>query len=711
MTITKQIIAFTRGKLLATGKGQSESIERLENLQRLVDKMLHYGYALDSALLENLSLSDIQEVLADVIPLLQAQYHSGEKFKSLHAPGFDGTMSNDELMDLQEKIYSGEVNISEYINSHWYVADKGKDHEREVLSELTPDAFMKVPQSIMASGNSLQETTKAELVWFLKTYPDLSIPERIPFKETLCIVMSHRPDLKPRDINDILRYAFWVMGSDPCLPNVPKQIQENTWRRSSRVDNPEWRKLNSLGRSQRRHILSLINTIVDEKGLKSLIPDAKRFYGHWVLLSERLHSGDYKNVYPLALEFFNTLQTREKSKKYKTWESGMQKLYDEKKDLHEIAEYIAKRPGELVRRFDSLTRRARKDGQESDIMDIFLDTPGMKNKTLLELMTYYDKRRGAAPRFVSTKGSRQMYRLPYLEALPDEMLEFIQDILVRKVLLNIDSRITEKDLLGQNVYLDPGLKNMPVPRDMRSATTIIPPGTKFDIPEDIKVIRFFVHWIQKPGREEDLDLHAYLLSEDYKKEEQVGFNSSLRRQYASHSGDVLNRPGDCAEYIDIDISEALNLGWRYVVQDVCNFKGRGYTDLDSWLGFSYRDRVEGGNKNWKPCDQVVCERIKSTTSNIAAWVFDLKERKAILLDVDINSIPIPQGQRREPSIVQFFTAPQKFSTYDILQQTYISRGATVLSEKPASDSGIEYSEVLASDLVKDYTRVLEAIGE
>jgi hypothetical protein len=63
------------------------------------------------------------------------------------------------------------------------------------------------------------------LAWFLENYPELSIPERIPFKETMCIVAKHRPEYKIAEINDVLRYSLYLMGADPSLPHVPKKYK------------------------------------------------------------------------------------------------------------------------------------------------------------------------------------------------------------------------------------------------------------------------------------------------------------------------------------------------------------------------------------------------------------------------------------------------------------------------------------------------------
>lgn len=707
----RQLIAFKRDRLYTSlEKPEKMEGQRLKLLGALTNELLRYGYYLSPEVMLFLSEEDIKEVWEDVIPYLIDLYHSGEQFQCLY-PGFPDQvygMTDEELELNQRDIYDGLIPIDDFITSSaWYKKseiDSTSGNSRVMLKRMTNDEFMSIPQSIMSSGNSIQEWTKKELVYFLSTYPALPIPERIPFKETLCIVMAERKNYEARDINDLLRFALYTMGCDPCLPTVSKTTVDGYGRRH---DNPEWRNLKGLKRYQRREILERIDIMVAKKGLDYVIPEAKRFYGHWVLLNERLHSGDYKNVYPRAFNFFHALLTPAENKKYKTWNSKLQSLYDEKKPTIDITKYISSRPGELVRRFDSLLRRAQKEGIESDVMDVFLDTAGMNNKTLLELLSYYDKRGNDAPRFVSVPGSNRKYQLPSLSVYPKEVLEFIQDMIERKVLINIDERTKEKDMTGKLVYLDPELKNIPIPRDMRSAIDIIPPCTKFRIPEDKSVIRFFVHWIQK-GRSEDLDLHAYFVDSDLKEERNIGWNSGLRDEYSAHSGDVLNREGDCAEYVDVNIEKARTAGFRYVVMDVKNFKGRDFNSLPSWLGFAYRKDIKAGEEKWIPSNQEVCNKIIAKSDSIAAWLFDLEERTAMLLGVESNKIPIVNGSFNK-AVIKYFTSPQRFTTYEVVEQHYKSRGADVVNIKP--EDGTEYISVMAEDLVKDYTKVSEMIGE
>lgn len=164
-------------------------------------------------------------------------------------------------------------------------------------------------------------------------------------------------------------------------------------------------------------------------------------------------------------------------------------MYDTGKDILEIAKFISTHPGEFIRKFDSLLRRALEEGKESDIMDIFINTSGMKNKTLLEILSYYDIRdqSESTPRVVNIPG-KGLYILDGLKPINPGFLETIKDNIIRKIFLNIDSRITEKDLVNEIVYIDPEIKRIPIPKGMRNQNVSIPKGTRYKISGNI--VRF-----------------------------------------------------------------------------------------------------------------------------------------------------------------------------------------------------------------------------
>jgi hypothetical protein len=716
--MNKQLIAFTRKKVYVSNENPVEwNDERKARLITLTKELGELGYTLSPKAILLLSDEDMVEIHNTVVPLAAADLYPGKHWVPLY-PGFPEqviSLTEKELWENQRKIYET-LDYDKFLEENpWYT-----DKERKTISSVLPGKearelevlnesdVLSIFKSILASGNSITETTKEELCYLLDQYPDYKLPEEIPFKETLCIVMSHRPDYKPRTINDVLRYGLYLMGADPALLRVPKEIKETSWRYSSKVRNPEWRKLKAFPRSSRRALMGIIDTMVTEKSMEVVVPDAKRFYGHWLLLSERLHPGEFTKTYPKAAEFFAALKDNGIKKEYKTWYSMLQEKYNKAEDIVDIAKFIAKRPGELVRRFDSLIRRASREGKEYDIFNVFIDTDGMKNKTLTELLSYYDKRNSDAPRLISIKGERSKKCLTPLQPISQGLVDTIREFIERKILINIDKAVTEKDLTGKMVYIDPAIKNIPVPSGMRTNIGVIPVGTKIPI-GDKQFIRMFIHWVDQVGRE-DLDLHAYLYK-DEKTFRNVGWNTGLKSDDAVvHSGDVRHRSGDCSEFVDIDIKKALKQGWKYVVMDVCNYEGRNLDTLPNWLGYvTYDDVFPTRNVNWIPPKNVdFSKKIEVKDSSMAAWIFDIENRVAIFIGAGMNDMPVNKS-RQNQDLIKFYTVENSFTTYSILSQYYTSRGATIVNTIPEDETELEIL-IKTDDIINDYTKVLEILG-
>lgn len=722
--MNKQLIAFKRGKLLLTGtENLSLNVgdKRTELLLSFIQELKTCGYYLSEDIISRITEKEILEAHESILPWLSEKYHleQGTEFIPLY-PGFPQQViskTEAELILNAELVYSGKYD--EFIKTNpWYSETEKIDIKKnpgKLIKGMSEEEFNNIPKQITSSGFSITKDTKDDLVWLLENFPEIKVAERIPFKETLCIVMKYKENYEPRGINDILRYAFYEMGADPALIYVPKTIGVNSWR-SDKIENPEWRNLESLKRSTRRKLVKLIDELTEKLGLENVIPDAKRFYGHWLLLSERLHPGEYKK-FKNCIEFFSTLKSKESrtDDRYRTWESKVQKMYDEKKPITEIAKFISTHPGEFTRKFDSLLRRAGENNEEPDIMDIFIGIEGIKNKTLLELMKYYDRRIVDAPRLVKNKSSNVRFKLKDLPALPPEMIQTIQEVIMRKIFLNIESRIETKDLDGKLVYIDPKIKNIPIPGEMRSSDIQVPAGIKFEIPKDKNIIRTFVHWIQE-DIDEDLDLAVLFLDETLKKVGHIGWNTRQvgKDFYAVHSGDVLNREGNCAEYVDIDIKVSLKQGFRYAVMTVHNYKGRGLDTLPCWLGYCYREKLKGRDLLWSPENVESMQKIGLKDANCAAFLVDLKERTIKIINESLNGLPVFSGDcSKYQSIIKFYGNDKQVSCYDLLRNYCISRGAVdILDSIPKESNELEIAEKYEfDDIANDYVKILNIIGE
>lgn len=691
----KQIIAFRREKVYVSLNKEQETLPEIE-FYTVQNELEEYGYRISLNALPYITLADLEEIHKTVLPRLHELFGKGKVFKPLF-PGFPHDVlksSEYERVMAQERHYEtgkepdGDIQIT--------------NREMPTYKTLEPifhEDFMKIPVSIMHINSGLQKETKEELIWFLENYTDINFPERIPFKETMCLVMSYNKNYRPKDINDVLRFAFYKMGVSPDLPKVSKK--NNITKKKS---NSEWRNLNTLKRSERREILSLIEEVISNKTLDVIVPDVRRFYGHWVLLSERVHSGDYASQYPIARRFFETFQDKYFKKQYKTWWAGIQALYNSGSDIVTIAKAIAQRPGELVRRFDSLTRRAMKTGNESDIMDLFLETPGMKNKTLLELLRYYDRRVSNSGRIIR-KPDGTLFTLPELPEINKEFIEVYQNVIIRKIYKNISDSITIKDMQGKKVWLEDVLKLVPIPHDMKYAQSTVPNGTKFEIPKDKRYVRFYVQWIQESEDNlEDLDLECFLINSEKNRAAVVAWNTNLidEANVCVHSGDIRNRVGDCAEYVDIDLNQNV---YKYALITIHNYTGEGLNTLPSWVGYEYREELKPGDAYYIPSITEQRYKLISPSANTISWLIDFESRLVTVIDIPTDSIPV-SNYKDNLTIIEYMTVESKLNTFDVLKKHYESRGATLVKYEEEADE-----KIYCNDLRNDYTKILDIIGE
>ena len=427
-----------------------------------------------------------------------------------------------------------------------------------VLDVIGEEEFKKIPIQIMLADYPLPVETKLELIWFLNNYKDLQLPSEIKSPEALSIVVDARPEIELKKINDVLRYAFLKLGVlERELPKLEK-------------GNSEWRKLLPLPRKTRKDILERISKVYSSEGDQAII-EAKKHYGHWMLLSERVHSGDYAKLYPDARKFFEELQGNSKDKKYRTWESKLQEIYDKGGDTYEIAEMMySTKPERFIKNFNTLVNRmmAKKEEDENfePIISLLLDVK-VNNKILLE----------------------QLYSTVVLD--PD-LKEMINTCLINKIYENLKENVKE-DLSEKLVYIDPLLKNIPVHKELVYHKFTI--AAKINIPEETDVIRFYF-----PGT------CTYSLYNSYNGTcltplpHNVMYDSKLKSKYSEEN-----------------IERRLKKGNRFLMLTRANHKKH-----PAWFTFV-------GQKN-EFNDYEYCRK----TESLQNLIFDLEERSVLILNID-----------------------------------------------------------------------------
>ena len=737
----EQTISFNRRKVLCRENSIKElTVERAEKIKSLVNEFSRFRLKFSKSVLETITDGEIKEVLDEVLPTLIEKYHEefGTDFKPLY-PGFPAQvvdLPEQERYEIQIKIYERSMDYDDPFFT------KGVDFENkenpnsiarsiEEIGRMSLEEFEKIPYTICSSGSALASQTIEELKWFLKEMPNCSLPSVIPFKENLVLVMSVLENkYVPNDITDILRYAFYTMGASPELPCVKKTTFEWETAGNSKYGYGKWVKkkvidskyssLTSLPRANRRVIVYMLNDILNKKGIYNCVVDCKKHVGHWLILLKQLHVVDYKKKFPMVVEFAKKFH--EERKNYRTWASAIQSMYKDKNiTIDQIAESVSARPGEFLRRFDSILRRYLLNKVDTGkLFRLLRNLDGTKNKTVLELLNYYESRDVMLPRLIKSKGSTVSKSISPLEPLPSEELQAVKDSLVGLFYSNILKKYTGEELKGKTVYLDPKISEIPVPISMRGDSSL-PMGTSFDIPDPVKCIRFFCHWIDESGNE-DLDLHAIAYTPDFKRTKGIGWNTSHVGQFGAYSGDVRMRAGKCSEYIDIHIDKAVESGFRYVLMWVTNFEGRGLNTLDCWFGYEYLSsdkifKTEQGSYvslHWNPENPQFMTKSTVPGNSVGVFVFDLFTRKAILVNTSIDSISVPSTLGdKNIAVINRALKTSPINCYMALSYSLTAQGAQVVPLK-LEDEEVELNEddklITKKDILDDYTTVLQEIS-
>ena len=351
---------------------------------------------------------------------------------------------------------------------------------------------------------------------------------------------------------------------------------------------------------------------------------------------------------------------------------------------------LSQRPGEFSRRIDWLVR---KNPKQLDLILSYLSEAlkGTSNKVLFEVYTHFENRMvSKSDRSIMIKGKRKRTELPTLPVIPKKTVETIHS----KLFETLREKFSTLDSLG-NCWIDEDLKKIPLPTNMRSMNFSTKPTIRgqrvpFDNP-DAKVIRPFVHWMDKNGNE-DLDLSATFVGDN--KCEVLSY-SGLRVGKSVHSGDVRHRKGACAEYIDVDIEDALSRNFKYVILDVRNFNGKGLKTVEAMFGVMEREHPTA-NKTWLPETISSCQELGSESVVTLIAILDLVTKEYIMLDIDSsNSIAARGDVKNTLTVLKQYAEPPKVSVYDLVLLHVEGRGKQVTLDNNV-DTYFKYEDFVVS---------------
>lgn len=692
-------------------------------------ELMSYGKSLTErafASLVSMSVSRQKQLAYDVKEYLMDLYGNYGTFDSLFG-NFPETvlgMSDVEiaLHTICEYFTNGAYFPKDYMvkkndteNSSFDFALCVKDHY-EMIDAIDKDGLAKIYKNIITANQSLTDWDQEAIVYLGNNlFPAfanvMDTITDIPFKETLCLCIDAL-DYSPKTITDVLRYAVFLSGGDVALPSIPTFIS-NGWksRRATKEDNQKYNFV-KFKRSERKKLLQMCENVFN-KNYKSACEDLKRFEIRWIRLMEILHIGEFKNRFPSTFKAITTL--RENARSIKTWGSrvdearkalnweGLKKLYSE-------------RPGELGRAYDAIIR---KFGETEEVLNLLSDNLSkISMKLLYEISEHFAHRHTEYTRSITAKGKRTPTTLPTLAPLTHE---FVAKIL-QAIIYEMVRRHSQKESLeGHTFYLSESLENIMLPTNMRSANISalqIARGSRLPLPANSDLVRFYCHWIDPDGRD-DLDLSAsfvntYSASDPNRKTSDISWRNSYGlatdkgEKYAIFSGDCRLHKGNSAEYIDISISKALEVGWKYVLISVSDFEGKSFRN--AYCGYMARTEFgTPGEKTWSP--KTVENEMKITPDTGAQikilGIVDLEKREFIFIDEDKDGIPVATANVNTFSIVDRFVNPTNKKFWNVFKTIMVnieSRGGKTfkMSEKEILDGKAKHNyaaEMLRHDLV------------
>ena len=671
-SLSKNIIQFRNGFVNLKDSGY----DNLQIAMSVVSELMNFGYIVNQDGIGNISRASKEDIVIfhnEVLDYIKTMTGSDRDYQPFW-PNFPESVMNKSEAELW--IHQ----IIHYSSNGTYIPNELTRRSRtafEHANYTTLDSgddvmFSNIFTNLVSVNGSLSPDDKDVVQWFVDSDWKLNLPNQIPFKETLCFLVSIGVKCEIKTVTDVLRVAVYMSGGDISL-------RKNTKNKTL---------FKKFKRSERKMILSLLeSTRCDES-------EAVLKLSKWIRLGEILHPGEYKNKFPKSFNMFKRLR----NDKVISWNASVDKEF--KEDLESGLKKLSERPGEFFRRIDALVR---KNTNQIDKILTYIKSVGTKvsNKVLFETYEHFGKRANKSDfRSITLSGSRSNFSLPTLEKLSEYAVNSIQKSIKDSL------RVKFKELPKMsNVWIDEELKNIPMPKNMRSVSSSLVPiirGERIKVKnKDAKVIRAFVHWFDERGNQ-DLDLTAIFIGDN--KVEHIGWNGGHNSILGCYSGDVRHKKGACAEYIDIKVDKALANGYKYVVMDVRNYNNTGFNSLPQCVGgcMEREDAVKG--EVWLPKTIEGSMRLQSESNSTIMFVFDLEKMEYIILDVDsIGNVASSNFQEISNSIREY-CEPPVFSVYDLIMMHVDARGGKV-SKKEDADNTFELKDFRGS-----YVETLKLMG-
>ena len=613
--LTKQDILIRKQRKVLAPRGRRAANLKDPRVLALQAEVMRLGFIMDDTLVAHVSKLSDKQIMAlyeETVMILSNMVGSDVKWEPMY-PNFP-----------KQVLEASDVEL--FINAifhYWTFGQWKPEYDKEnrlpafeavkfkTLSLGDDDDVKAVFTGILGSNASVSEQDKATITYLMSIYSEkelaMALPEQIPFKEQLCAFVA-----------ECLNSNYTVLGM-ASLKTATDILRVATHLSEGDISLATNSKFKSFPRSLRREFVGQLEKVVNAD-------DIARHKNKWVRLAHSLHIGEYTAIAPKATR--DLANARSSNYKLRTFDSFAETAIA-KQDVKAIISVLSQRPGNFARRLDHVMRLFSKQ-KAKEIATAFIEVADkVDTRVLLQVYGHFKARtvdvdkRLVFPKGQVSKGILLRNKLPAQGKRATKVVMDGIDSVLRDRFSNLDD-------LGK-VFIDPALKDCPIPLSLRSASDgleTVGRGTKIPL-TDKGTLRLFIYWVGQ-----DIDLSAAAYNEDFSQSWQISYTNLREAGIKScHSGDITYAPNGAAEFIDVDMASALKAGARYVVMQVYVYAGPTFAEHKKcYAGWMTRDKP---NSNEIYDAKTVDQKIDVTSESRTAIpvVFDLKERKAIWLDM------------------------------------------------------------------------------
>ncbi len=422
-----------------------------------------------------------------------------------------------------------------------------------------------------------------------------------------------------------------------------------------------------LSRPQRRALMDFMEKATVGRSADMLDSMLNR-KNRWLRLGEALHVGEYQKSHPHVFALFDMLRNQ---KHIPTFNTQVEQSIEQGK-IDQAATLLTKKPGQFARQLCQLARDPR--GTASHIIAEWQKVVAHVPTQLLTSVSgaLMDE---SIMNMVMPKGSVAKFKVYEKSSIPvptDVALQ-LSGIIDEE----LKSRFSKMDALGK-VYIDPILKNVPIPSAVRSgsrALKTLPRGTQLPMAPS-QEIRLFTYWSEKGMQGTygvDIDLSAVVYDVNFNKVGECSFWNKY--EGIRHSGDVLSAPEGAAEYIDINFAKLPSKA-HYITMTINSYSGIPFDTLtECFAGWTHDiSAVEKDNIKRDQVEQMV--DISMNSNMVLTVLLDVKNRTFTWLDLSAGNSRTAAGANLQ-NMVQAFHQRSRYTMYDLLKKHVEARGELV----------------------------------